>query len=193
MWRDEQQVACARMFAADTKAGFWVMPAAQSTLCPALRLALVLMVTAALGACAIGNFGTLAARVERSGNMATVDMYSAGLHLRMRADDSGAHLGYSHRRYVFVSTGQLEPGWYIFRAPLPDREAMAQDLMTVGIELSTVAPTAGITLGYSHDTIRARVAVEESLYIQYDLDNTRVVKVDYCQEGGPCEIALPSH
>ena len=164
----------------------------EASLCTAFGVVLVLVATAGLSACAIGNIGTLAAKVERTGNVATVDMYSAGLHLRTRPDDSGVHLGYSHRTYVFVSESTLEPGWYIFKAPLPEREAVAQDLMTVGIELSTVAPTAGITLGYSHDRLHARVPVDESVYVQYDRNNTRVVKVEYCKEG-PCEITLPSH
>lgn len=177
----------------DTKAPFGILPDSEASICAALGLVLVLLATVALSGCAIGNVGTLAAKVERTGNVSTVDMYSAGLHLRTRPDDSGAHLGYSHRRYVFFSDGTLEPGWYIFKAPLPDREAVAQDLMTVGIELSTVAPTAGITLGYSHNRLHARVPVDESVYLQYDRNNTRVVKVEYCKEEAPCEIILPSH
>ena len=159
-------------------------------LCTALGRLLILLATVVLNACAIGNVGTLAAKIERAGNVSTVDMYSIGLHLRTRADDSGAHLGYSHRKYVFDSESTLEPGWYFFKAPLPDHEAVAQDLMTVGIELSTVAPVAGITFGYSHNRLHTRTPVDESVYVQYD-NNTRVVKVEYCKEEGPCEIKLP--
>jgi hypothetical protein len=158
-----------------------------------LGATLALLASTALSACAIGNFGTLAAKVERTGNIDAVELYSAGLHLRNRPDDLGAHLGYSHRRYVFVSDGTLVPGWYIFKAPLPHGEAVAQDLLTVGIELSTVAPVAGITIGYSHDRLRARVPVEDSVYVQYDRNNTRVVKVEYCKEEAPCGITSPSH
>ena len=161
------------------------------SLCTVHRVILVLLAAAVLNACAIGNVGTLAAKVEQTGKVTTVDMYSVGLHLRTRFDDLGTHLGYSHRRYVYVSESTLEPGWYIFKAPLPDREAVAQDLMTVGIELSTVAPVAGVTFGFSHNKLHARVPIDESVYIQYDRNNTRVVKVEYCNEEEPCEIITP--
>lgn len=158
----------------------------------AAKAALPLVVSVALSACAIGNVGTLAARVERTGNVSAVHLYSAGLHLRTRPDDSGAHLGYSHRTYVFVSDGTLLPGWYFLKVPSPQRDAVAQDLMTVGIEISTVAPLAGVTLGYSHSRLHARVPADESVYVEYDGTNTDVVKIQFCREEDACGITLPS-
>ncbi len=182
-----------KVLKSDTKALFGMLPDTETSLCWVLGVVLVFVATVTLSACAIGNVGTLVAKVERTGNVSTIDMYSVGLHLRTRPDDSGAHLGYSHRKYVFDSGSTLELGWYFFNAPLPNREAIAQDLMTVGIELSTVAPVAGITLGYSHNKLYTRTQVDESVYVQYDSNNTRVVKVEYCKEDGPCEIKLPLH
>jgi hypothetical protein len=170
----------------------WHIAKYRAPLCTALGMVFILIATVLLSACAIGNVGTLAAKIERAGNVSTVDMYSIGLHLRTRTDDSGSHLGYSHRKYVFDSKSVLEPGWYFFKVPLPNHEAVAQDLMTVGIELSTVAPVAGITLGYSHNRLHTRTPIDESVYLQYD-NSTGVVKVEYCIEDGPCEIKLPSH
>jgi hypothetical protein len=158
----------------------------------ALTVALVLTVSAVLSACAIGNVGTLAAKVERNGDVSVLDLYSVGLHLRTRPDDFGAHLGYSHRTYVFVSDDTLNPGWYFLRVPSLRRDAVAQDLMTVGIEYSAVAPLAGFTLGYSHDRLHARVPADESVYIEYAGGDTRVVRLEYCREEEPCEITLPS-
>ena len=120
-------------------------------------------------------------------------MYSIGLHLRTRSDDAGAHLGYSHRKYVFESQSTLEQGWYIFKTPLPDREAIGQDLMTFGIELSIIAPLEGITFGYSRNQLYTRIPIDRSVYVQFDSNNTRVEKVKYCNEDEPCEIELLSH
>jgi hypothetical protein len=156
------------------------------------KVALLLAVGAALSACAIGNVGTLAAKVERNGAVSVLDLYSAGLHLRTRPDDQGAHLGYSHRAYVFVSDDTVNPGWYFLQVPSPRRDAVAQDLMTVGIEFSTVAPLAGVTLGYSHNRLYARVTADESIYIGYAGSDTRVVSLQYCGKEEPCEITLPS-
>ncbi len=169
------------------------IPEYRAFLCKTLAVVLVLLATLVLSGCAIGNVGTLAAKVERNGDVSTVDMYSIGLHLRTRSDDSGAHLGYSHRKYVFDSESTLERGWYFFKSPLPDREAVAQDLMTVGIELSIVAPVAGITFGYCHNKIHTRTPVDESVYVQFDRIDTRVVKVKYCKKDETCKINLPSH
>ncbi len=152
----------------------------------------VLVVSGALSACAIGSVGTLAAKVERSGDVSVMDLYSAGLHLRTRPDDLGAHLGYSHRTYVFVSDDTLNPGWYFLRVPSPHRDAVAQDLMTAGIEYSVVAPLAGVTLGYSHSSLHARVPADESVYIEYAGIDTHVVRMRSCRKEEPCEITLPS-
>lgn len=172
---------------------FWHIPEYRASLRTALSVVFVLMATVALSGCAIGNVGTLATKVERNGNVSTIDMYSIGLHLRTRSDDSGAHLGYSHRKYVFDSKSTLEQGWYFFKAPLPDREAVAQDLITVGIELSIVEPVTGIMFGYSHNKLHTRTPIDRSVYVQFDRNNTRVVKIQYCKEDEPCEIKLPSH
>ena len=172
---------------------FWNMPECRAALLSGLGAVLVLLVTLVLSGCAIGNAGTLASKVERNGNVSTITMYSIGLHLRTRSDDSGAHLGYSHRKYVFDSESTLEQGWYFFNAPLPERESVAQDLMTVGIELSIVAPVAGITLGYCHNTLHTRTPVDGSVYVQFDRNDTRVVNVQHCKKDEPCKIKLPSH
>lgn len=91
---------------------------------------LTIAMSAVLSACAIGNFGSLAAKVAQNGDVSTLDLYSVGLHLRTRPDDLGAHLGYSHRTYTSVSDGTLDPGWYFLRVPSPHGEAVAQDLTT---------------------------------------------------------------
>ncbi|MFQ3234972.1 MAG: hypothetical protein ACI9C4_000525 [Paraglaciecola sp.] len=177
----------------ERKNAFWHTCEYRASLRTALGVVVVLMAIVLLNGCAIGNVGTLASKVERSGNVSTVDMYSIGLHLRTRSDDSGAHLGYSHRQYVFDSESTLQQGWYFFKAPLPEREAVAQDLMTIGVELSIVAPVAGITLGYCHNKLHTRTPVDGSVYVQFDRINTRVVNVQYCKEDEPCKIKLPSH
>ena len=158
----------------------------------AFKVGLYLAVCVALSACAIGNVGTLAAKVERNGEVTILDLYSAGLHLRTRPDDLGAHFGYSRRTYVFVSDDTVDPGWYFLQVPSLHCDAVAQDLMTVGIEFSAVAPLSGVTLGYSHSRLHARVPVHESIYIEYAGTDTRVVRLEYCKEEDACEITQPS-
>jgi hypothetical protein len=158
----------------------------------AFKVALLLAVSAGLIACAIGNVGTLVAKVERNGDTAVIELHSVGLHLRTRSDDLGGQFGYSRRTYVFVSDDTVDAGWYFLHVPSPQLDAVAQDLMTVGIEFSGVAPLAGITLGYSHNRLHARVSADESVYIEYAGSGTRVVSSQYCREEEPCEIAVPS-
>ena len=158
----------------------------------ALSVVLTIAMSTALSACAIGNLGSLAAKVAKNGDVSTLDLYSVGLHLRTRPDDLGAHLGYSHRTYVFESDETPDPGWYFLVVPSPRRDAVAQDLTTIGIEVSTVAPLAGITLGYSHNSLYARIPADESVYVEYADANNRVIRLRYCREDEPCEISVLS-
>lgn len=157
----------------------------------ALAFALAPAAGVLLSGCAVGNIGTLAARVELHSSVAALDLYSVGLHWRTRPDDLGAHLGYSRRTYVFAVDPALAAGWYFIRVPLPQTEAVAQDLLTIGIEFSAVAPLAGLTLGYSHGGLLARVPADESFYIAYAGSHRRVVGLRNCKEEEPCLISLP--
>ena len=157
----------------------------------ALALALVPAAGVLLSGCAVGNIGTLAAKVELHSSTATLDLYSVGLHWRTRPDDLGGHLGYSRRTYVFAVDTTLAAGWHLIRVPLPQTEAVAQDLLTIGIEFSAVAPLAGLTLGYSHGGLMARVPADASIYIAYAGSNRRVVALRICKEEEPCELSLP--
>ena len=71
-----------------------------------LRLALCTGLWLALGGCAVGRNGTLAAQVQHDGTLTTVAVYSVGLHLRTRSDDLGAHLGLARRASVFAGAPQ---------------------------------------------------------------------------------------
>jgi hypothetical protein len=159
----------------------------------ACRVGFPLAASVALSACAIGNVGTLAAKVEHHGGVTVLDLYSIGLHLRTRADDLGAHLGYSQRTYVFTDDGATASGWHFLVTPSPRRDALAQDLMTVGLELSALAPLAGVSLGYSRSRLYARVPADASICIQYSGAETRVVGLKQLSEGEPCEPSLHAH
>lgn len=147
----------------------------------------VLVISAALSGCAVGNVGTLVAQVQQRGNVSELSVYSVGLHLRNRADDPGAHLGVSRRTYFFLADGLLAPGWYLLRAPLAPVEAMAQDLMTVGIDFTTAAPEAGLSLGYTHTRLLARVPLDASVLIEYGAD-LRVEKFTVLKQESTCAI-----
>lgn len=143
--------------------------------------------SAALSGCAIGSVGTLAAHVQRHDNVSVLSIYSVGLHVRTQADDPGAHLGYSRRTYFFAVDDMLASGWYFLRAPSPERSAFAQDLMTLGIDLSTTAPDAGLSVGYAHTRLFARVPIDASVHIQFRSD-LRIEKFSTLPEESSCAI-----
>lgn len=140
----------------------------------------------ALSGCAVGSFGTLAAKVERRDTLSMLSVYSAGLHLRTRADDRGANFGYSRRVYAFAADDTLQPGWYFLRVPSPARSAFAQDLKTVGIDLSLSAPEAGLALGYAHTRLMARVALDDCVIIDYVGSALRIARFQTCAKDTAC-------
>ena len=146
--------------------GFLAAHLSDSTAAWAERTLLTALCTVFSG-CAVGNFGTLAAIVERRDTVSVLSVYAVGLHVRTRADDRGAHLGYSRRVYVFAADDTLQPGWYFVRVPSPARSAFAQDLTTVGIDLSVVSPESGLSLGYVHTRFLARVPYDACVVIGY--------------------------
>lgn len=143
-----------------------------------------------LSGCAVGNVGTLAANVERHDAVSVLSVYSVGLHLRTRGDDPGAHFGVSKRSHVFVGDDMPTPGWYFFRVPSPAREALAQDLTTFGVDLSTTAPAAGISLGYVHTRLIARVPSSADMLIEFVGHDLRIEKVKTCEENTACTLLL---
>jgi hypothetical protein len=157
----------------------------------AVHLALCTGLCLALAGCAVGPVGTLAAQVERAGTVTTLDIYSVGLHLRTRADDPGAHLGLSRRISVFADDTALQPGWYLFAVPSPPQQALAQDLRTLGIDLSAQAPLAGLSIGYSHNRLQVRLPADASVYIAFARGGQRIVHITSCSETTPC--TLPTH
>lgn len=145
---------------------------------------------AALGGCAVGGVGTLAANVQRRDTLSVLSVYSVGLHFRTREDDLGVHIGYSKRTYSFIADDTLEPGWYFLSVPSPSRSAVAQELMTVGMDLSAAAPEAGFALGYVHTRLHARVPSDASMLIEYVGSDLRVDRLQTCGEKNACDIPL---
>lgn len=154
-----------------------------------LRLALCTGLWLALGGCAVGHIGTLAAQVQHDGTLTTVAVYSVGLHLRTRSDDLGAHLGLARRASVFAAGTGLQPGWHLFVVPSPPQPALAQDLASLGIDLSAQAPLAGLTLGYSRTRLLARLPADASVYIEYARADRRPVFISHCSETTPCTLS----
>jgi len=142
-----------------------------------VMLSILLLLHIIFIGCAVGNIGTLAAKVQYLAGAHSIELHALGLHVRTRADDAGAQFGYSIRRYVFLDSAKVEDGWYFFRVPLPDMESTAQDLKTFGIEASTVAPEAGISIGYQHTVLYARVQPWASFYLQYQGSASNLIRI----------------
>ncbi len=153
-----------------------------------LKSGLTCMLSAMLGGCAIGNVGTLVAHVERRDAVAVVSVHSIGLHGRTRADDLGAHLGYARRVYAFASLAGPDAGWYFLQAPVPEEDAMALDLLVLGLEFAASAPDAGLTLGYSRHRVHARLAASSVSAVGYRGKQLSLDVLTLCSKGNQtCE------
>lgn len=164
---------------------FLAAPLGSRTRSGAERVLLVALCSASSG-CAVGSFGTLAANVERRDALSVMSVYAVGLHVRTRADDRGAHFGYSRRVYAFPADDTLQPGWYFLRVPSPDRSAFAQNLMTFGIDISVAAPDAGLSLGYSHTRLLARVPLDACVVIGYAGAGLGIARIQTFAEDAAC-------
>lgn len=147
---------------------------------------LAMALCTALSGCAVGSFGTLAAHVDRRDTVSVLSVYAVGLHVRTRADDRGAHLGYSRRVYAFAADDGLQPGWYFLRVPSPARGAFAQDLRTVGVDISLAAPLAGLSLGYVHTRLLARVPLDACVLIDYAGAGLGIARIQTFAEVATC-------
>jgi hypothetical protein len=151
----------------------------------ALLLALA-VVSATVSGCAVGNVGTVAAHVQRGPTVSIVSVYSIGLHLRTQADDAGAHLGFSRRTHVFAADNELQPGWHFLRVPSPAHRAIAHDVTTLGLDLSTGMPAPGIALGYHRSRLLASVPADACVRIDYAGADLRIARIQHCSEVLPC-------
>jgi hypothetical protein len=135
-----------------------------------------------LSGCAVGNVGTMAANVQRHETLSVMSVYSVGLHVRTRADDPGAHFGYSKRVYVFAADPSLAPGWHFLSVPSPAAGALALDLLTIGVDASLAAPEAGIALGHAHTRFYARLPSDGCMLLKYVGPDLRIDKFITCAE-----------
>lgn len=153
-------------------------------------VALSALVCVGSGGCAVGGVGTLLAHVEPRETVSVLSVYSLGIHLRQRDDDPGAHVGYSRRTYTFAGRMDAAPGWHVMRVPAPTDSAIAQDLLTVGIDLTATAPEAGLTLGYLHTRLLARMPVDGDQVVEYTGAELRIHPLPTCSKDTPCATPL---
>lgn len=145
-------------------------------------LSALILCALSLSGCAIGSVGTVAADIRRYETLSVMSVYSVGLHVRTRADDPGAHFGYSKRVYVFAADDSLPLGWYFISVPSPVGAAFALDLRTAGVEVSLAAPEAGFALGYVHTRLHARLPSDSCTLIKYLGPDLRIDKFTTCAE-----------
>ena len=155
-------------------------------------VALSALACGAFGGCAVGGVGTLLAHVEPREMVSVLSIYSLGIHLRQRDDDPGVHVGYSRRSYTFAGRMDATPGWHVMSVPAPTDSAIAQDLLTIGLDVTATAPEAGLTLGYLHTRLLARMPVDGDQVIEYAGTNLRIHPLPACSKDTPCATPLPS-
>ena len=151
------------------------------------RFPLWVLAPGLLTGCAIGNVGSLLGHVDRHDGVCAVTIYSLGLDVRGRKEDGGASLGYTRRVYAFVDDGTVPAGWHVFEVPLPAQPALAFDFKTLGAELSTTEPAAGIALGYEHVQVMMRTEAHRSMYIQYQGSSGVPARVGKCKGNQECK------
>lgn len=154
---------------------------------PLRWIATAALAVSCVSGCAVGNFGTIGAQVKDFSGGQTVEMHVVGLHLRTRLDDAGGGFGYSGRTYVFNDTS-LASGWHFFHVPLPHTEAVALARRSLGVEISTVEPVSGLTVGYEHTRLRARVPTDSSVYLEYDESASGIAEYIQCKGHVPCDL-----
>ena len=150
------------------------------------RIQIATLCSICLSGCAIGNFGTLGARVQDFSGGQVIELHIVGLHLRTRLHDAGIGLGYAKRRYAFANSS-LKPGWYLFYVPVPDREPFAIDGRSFGMEFSTLGSASGLTIGYEHSGLRGRISADSSVYLEYDGSASKIIRYVQCGEN-PCDL-----
>lgn len=153
---------------------------------PLRWIATAVLAVSCVSGCAVGNFGTIGARVKDFSGGQIVEMHVVGLHLRTRLDDAGGGFGYSGRTYVFNDTS-LTSGSHFFHVPLPHTEAVALARRSLGVEISTVEPVSGLTIGYEHTRLRARVPTDSSVYLEYNESASDIVEYIQCKGHIPCD------
>lgn len=117
-----------------------------------------------LSACAIDNYGLLAANVTHADGAIVIDVYTVGGQLRTAAADPGLTIGGSKRSYVFArDAGESPaPGWHYFRVPLPGTLPVALDSRSLGLDIRSAAPNFDVALGYHETTVLTRAASDSN-------------------------------
>lgn len=151
-----------------------------------LGSATILVGMLCVSGCALGNVGMIGAHIQDFTGGQTVEIHVAGFHLRTRSDDAGASLGYTRRTYVFGAATSLPTGWHFFHIPLPSIDVIALDKHSLGVDISSVEPFQGLTIGYDHTQLRARVRIDSSIYLEYGGPTSVVVKHVQCKEHDQC-------
>lgn len=147
---------------------------------------LVMCVAIGANGCAVGRYGTVAAHVTHLHDATQLAVHSLGLHLRTRNDDSGVHIGYAQRIYVFPAIENLSAGWHFLVVPLPEQDSFAQDLSTYGVDLMLSAPDRSLSLGYARTQLLSRVPWNADVLIEYANPGLRAVTIKTCSEMTPC-------
>ena len=130
-----------------------------------IRAALLLGASLVTSACALDQMGAIASSVHRADGAWVVDVYSLGGYVRSRADDPGLQLGFGRRSYVFDlrDDQELVTGWHFFSVDLLDRQAVATDSWTVGLEMGLARDDLSANAGLIATTRMARLDASDSV------------------------------
>jgi|SRR5215467_1157616 len=116
------------------------------------RLLLLAASSVFFGGCAIGNYGSIIARVTEAQGSWVLDTYTVGLRVHgATGDDVGVRLGLSRESWVFSDSEVVvpRPGWYHFVLPsLQYDKAVLHRLSMFGADIRFGRPEPGVTLGF---------------------------------------------
>ncbi len=126
-----------------------------------------------LSACAVNNYGLIAAKVTEGDGAIVYQTLAPGLHVRTTAKDPGASLGYTKRTCILQkSTVSPAPGWYFLNIPEKSGACHAMDLSTIGIELRLGGVDMSLTIGGRFTTQMGNAAESDNTDIYLFFDST---------------------
>ncbi len=116
--------------------------------------------------CALGNYGTLAARATYTPTAVVIDTFVLGGQIRPGSNDLGASVGYRTASYIFprAETSLTEPSveWSFFHVPQFPGKPVTRANTTLGLEVQATPEISGINLGYWDQVLTVDPKPEQS-------------------------------
>ena len=128
----------------------------------------------AVGGCAMGSYGPIAARYTTTATAVVMDVYAAGIDVRPAGPDAGASVGFRHASYIFVRRNPCDRSavgtvWRWFHAPWPETRPIVQGVTALGVE-AQFARLVRFVAGYVDHIVTIGPRADESMVVNLFYD-----------------------